>query len=651
MSFTRLALLVATAVVGSFSVMTSSFVGLVMTLVLAVLTFRNLDHIAVSDNNQAISSHTIFWSLSTGAVVCSILAAIVSIRPGTNLLAFALWATAVSFITIGAWRHDNLQFSLRTRLAQLRHRPLALEIGGVLLLTLFALALRAWDLAHYPPVIHGDEGEMGVFALNILKGTYYPIFGTSPYFGLPYLFNYLQAGSLALFGRDEVGLRMLSALFGTACVPYLYLLGRIGWGRLGGAVAGWLMSVSHLHIHYSRMAAIFIPSVFCMILVLLLLAYLNERALAQRTSTPAGTGQEMPVTPYVEMTLCVAIGLVIGFGQYFYYASRVIPIIAAPIILYLLIHKRISFRQVILIGLAVVVAYAPLAAHYVTNPIAFFGRLSDVSVFREGGVKHTLGPNAVLPRDLVPLLNLQLRRILGLFVRGGDAGSFYTPQFPAFDLLTSLLLWLGVGVALTRARRYHEFAALVWLGLGIILGGVFTIDAPSAQRLLIVIPAVYLLGGICVARSWQLITKLTRVQLRLAALPLLAIAAGWGLLTNYTIYFGEYARLASGSHPIVIARELLKQPQPYEAYLMSTPVMFPDHGTIKFAADGIPLHNLETVDELPPPGLSTKSTLIIALAHRVNDLKAIETRYPGGVETTYKDALDRIVYVTYRIEP
>ena len=59
---------------------------------------------------------------------------------------------------------------------------------------------------------------------------------------------------------------MLSALVGTACVPLLYVVTREGWGRLAGFVAAWLMAVSHLHIHYSRLGFIFIESVAAMLL-------------------------------------------------------------------------------------------------------------------------------------------------------------------------------------------------------------------------------------------------------------------------------------------------------------------------------------------------------------------------------------------------
>lgn len=41
-----------------------------------------------------------------------------------------------------------------------------------------AFALRAYDLQHYPPPVHGDEGEMGMLALRVLDGDGLPPFAT-----------------------------------------------------------------------------------------------------------------------------------------------------------------------------------------------------------------------------------------------------------------------------------------------------------------------------------------------------------------------------------------------------------------------------------------------------------------------------------------
>jgi len=48
-------------------------------------------------------------------------------------------------------------------------------VGGF---TVLAFALRAYGLQHYPPPVHGDEGEMGMLALRVLDGDGLPPFAT-----------------------------------------------------------------------------------------------------------------------------------------------------------------------------------------------------------------------------------------------------------------------------------------------------------------------------------------------------------------------------------------------------------------------------------------------------------------------------------------
>lgn len=66
-------------------------------------------------------------------------------------------------------------------------------------------------------------------------------------------------------------------MLGIATVPLVYVFGRLAWGPLAGAMAAWLMAVSHLHIHYSRMGQIFGFSDLLMVLLLVLLALVYER--------------------------------------------------------------------------------------------------------------------------------------------------------------------------------------------------------------------------------------------------------------------------------------------------------------------------------------------------------------------------------------
>jgi 4-amino-4-deoxy-L-arabinose transferase-like glycosyltransferase len=621
---------------------------LLATLALTAMAFHGQNEPSMSlDEASLPPASKLLWTwlkshfpfvLGAGATIVSGLATWLIRRSEWNPAAYGLWALSLTLIGMAALAHDRVRFQPGLSLAALRRREVVLETGSVATVTAMAFILRAYDLAHFPPPMHGDEGEMGLMALQILEGPdKLPFFATG-WLDHPTLFHYLQAASMVVFGKDEVGLRMLSAIFGAACVPLIYLIGRMGWGKPAGFTAAWLMAVSHLHIHFSRIGLNNIESVFGMILFMLLLTRIWKRGECEQKATTS-------LWPFVSG------GLVAGLSQYFYYGSRLIPVVATPLLLVLWRRKRVTTEQLLALVLAALIAFAPLGGFYLTHGASFTNRIRRVSVLREENLKHILGPDAVWPRDLPTLLKVQVERNLGFFMRDGDASSFYLRDIPAFDGLTVVLLWLGLGAALTRVRRYHELALLSWFGLGILFAGILTNDSPNAPRLIVMAPSVYLLGGVFVHRARQLLTEAARVRLDGMGMLILGIGMTLTLLANVHLYFVDYARQAPGLAPIMVAREMSIEPERYQAYLMGSPILFVEHGVIRFIARRAHAHNLDNPSMLSSFDLQGQGLLVIALAHRVNELKAIEAHFPGGVTTSYSDPLGRLIYVAYRLPP
>ena len=561
------------------------------------------------------------------AVIATISAALIAQFDPANPAANYLWLLALTLFAFAAIRHDGLAApGLR---AVFLKRSVWAELALVVFIAFAAFVLRAYDLRTYPPVMHGDEGEMGVIALGILAGKTPPLFEASPFFSLPYVFNYLQAATLALFGQDETGLRMLSVLFGTACIPLLYAIGRAGWGRVGGASAAWLMAVSHLAIHYSRLGFIFIESVFGMLLMMWLFTRVHQRI--------AGDAR---------IGLFVAIGLTMGLAQYMYYASRVMPIIAAPLLLYLWREQKVSVTQLAITILAALVAFAPLGAYSLSHLDVFLDRVGFVSILRPENVQHTLGPAAALPAAALPLFQFQLTHLFQLFAHGGDSGGFYFQSIPAFDPLTSVLFWLGLGLALAQAHRYHEFALLAWFSLGLTFGGILTIDAPSAQRLMVMVPTVYLLGGVCIARTWQTMARISGWRRARPVVLAVGVAALLLLAVNVEAYFVDYYGGTQGREPNLLAHLMDAEAPPVNFFLLGAPILYSNHGAIKFLAYGIPLADIPDASHFhPQPGAAA---LIFATPNHQDDLKLIAAQYSGGSETQYRDPLDRLFLLTFR---
>ena len=484
----RLLYFILALIAGVVGYITNNLIGFVAAVIFLALTFNGLsdtpaplsetqpvDDKLLKAALQWMQTHSAFM-LGVIAALCSALAAWISTRDEFSVIAIYLWLASLALLMLTALRHDRIGLpQWHAALTALRHRALALEVMMVVVLTLIAFALRAHDLDHYPPPMHGDEGEMGLMALRVLEGKPPLAFFGTFWLDHPSLFHYVQAIAVMLFGPTETGLRMLSAIFGAACVPLLYLIGRVGWGRLAGLTAAWLMTVSHLHIHYSRIALNNIESVFGMILLILLIALARERGtrawLAEAYAAPRPRNffaSPSPETDQMEtaraarvnalntLALYVGAGLVMGFSQYMYYGSRLMPIVIAPLLLVMWREKTASAKQIAALVITALIVFAPLGVYYLNHQAAFFNRMNGVSILREQNLKQRLGPDASLPKDALPLLRVQAESNLSFFVRNGDASSFYLEDIPGFDMLTAVLIWLGLGMALTRARRYHR---------------------------------------------------------------------------------------------------------------------------------------------------------------------------------------------------
>ncbi len=482
-----------------------------------------------------------------------------------------------------------------------------------------------------------------------------PLFTTS-FLDHPTLFHYVQAGAMLLFGETEIGLRMLSVIFGALCIPLIYAIGRVGWGRVAGVMAGWLMMTSHLHLHYSRIALNNIQSVWFTILFMLMLMLIYESDPAETIADPADVepGAQAAQSGTVDRPLLpiMLAGLAIGVGQYFYYGSRLMPVVSVPLFLFLGWKKRINVTQIVFLLLTVLVAGAPLIAHYSKNIPAFINRMRGVSIFNAEGMAHALGATAVWPQDIPRLLWEQLIRNLNFFVQGGDASAFYLNGLPVFDPLTVIFFWLGLGVVFASVRRFHEFGLLIWFSFGLLLAGVLTNDAPNGPRLIIVVSVVFVVGGLFLQKIYQLFAQVWPQSRQYLAVILCGSVAAATFYLNFNAYFVEYAHQRPALMPISIAHEMDDEKQDYSAYLLGAPNFFVEYGTIRFIARVAETHNLDAVSQLDQIALDPikgKGLLFFILPHRAAELPKIMARFPKGTQVDRFDPLNRLLYTVYRV--
>jgi len=341
-----------------------------------------------------------------------------------------------------------------------------------------------------------------------------------------------------------------------------------------------------------------------------------------------------------------------GLSQYFYYGSRLIPVLAGPLLLLLWFKRRLTVAQITILAVATFVAYAPLAGHYSQSLPAFLNRTKGVSVISPEGMAHTLGPQAVWPKDLPQLVWEQLKRNMAFFASDGDRSAFYMTDLGAFDPITIALFWLGLGVLLARIKRFEEFTIFLWWGVGLLLAGVVTNDAPNGPRLVVITTTVYIIGGIFLQRAFNFVQGVWPVGSRWGALYGGLLLAAITLQLNFTTYFTTYARYTPNTLAISMAHDIRDWGTEYQVYLFGAPHLYADYSTLRFIAAGTERYNADLAEQLPAPAdlqAEGQGLLAIFLPHRLADLEQVMIRFPGGIREERTNLLGNLLYVTYRI--
>jgi 4-amino-4-deoxy-L-arabinose transferase-like glycosyltransferase len=621
-----------------------------------------LENETVSYDKPEISSDRLILTIALFiyAVLFGIGAIYFSKNPGFDILSLVLWLIFIVLIISAGIIFDRVKpFAWLKRIknfSPVSRRRLVIEISIISVITAVALALRVTHLDLYPHVMHGDEGETGMDALRVLGfGDPLPPFGVG--WGLlPNLLYYMVAVSIKIFGRNEIGVRMISALFGVACVPLVYLIGRKFWGKLAGFSGAWLVSVNHFSIHYSRIGLNIIEATFFMLLFILLFLVPNSRDLSEQDQEPNNADISSLLKNKFSIIPHIVVGLICGLAQYMYLGSRLIVLVALPLYAFLLIKKRINIIQVAVVALTAILVFAPLGTYYLQHPIDFTGRMETVSIFNPDNIKNIYGQNATLTNSLGLIIKNQFTRNLNFYLQAGDGSSFYDGSLPAFDFITAFLFWLGLGVVFSRPQRLPEMTLILWFVLGLIFGGVLTNDSPTGSRLLISTPAIFIIGGVFVQRTWNILNdffkKIPNVNISLgwliSPMVICVLIATLGINMNY--YFVVYPKSMVTILPITLTKEIILDSPVDHVYILGDGDIYANHGTIRFLAGENSAMNLQKIEDLPALVKDGKGVTVLATFSHFEEINSLKSIYPQG-EMSEKYVLGNLIFVKYRIPP
>jgi 4-amino-4-deoxy-L-arabinose transferase-like glycosyltransferase len=492
------------------------------------------------------------------------------------------------------------------------------EVVALLALTIAAFVLRFVAIDTIPNNISGDEGEMGMVAREVLAGQHTDPFITG-WLSHPMMWFFLQALSLHLFGDDIGGLRMLSVLIGTATIPAFYGFARLLHGRTTALLAATLMTVYHLHVHYSRYALNNIADgLFGMV-------FFGALFYGWRKRSPVGFALA---------------GVALGVAQHFYMGTRLFIVLFAVVLLHQFVTNwRYLLRlrwYLALLAVGVVLGFGPLLSHYIQRPDTFTARM-DVM-----GITGEWVQNQIKGREPVDFMREQVHYSFGAFTLEPERDDAqYNPGIPLLDAVSSVWLFFGLGVVLLRWRRVDMVLLLAWLVGTAFFGGVLFWKPPSSARYVTTAPALCLLIALAIGQFALIVQRSMRLSPRsvpvigaLLVLPLLV----WNLHFYFQV-FTPRPNFATTEMSNEIGTYLARQSDGVYVYFLGGKTYF-NHGPIRFLAPDVPgtdlREPLDDLDTLPPVPARHRPMFILA-PQRYGELERITRRYPEGVLYAPKD--------------
>src|SRR5581483_1291777 len=513
------------------------------------------------------------------------------------------------------------------------------------LIVLFGLILRLVRLESVPSLFHGDEAELGLNALSIAQGLpdAPPFFGTG-WLSQPTFHMYFDALAIKAFGATIFALRIVPALWGTLGLIVIYFVGRELVNSRTGLFAAALAAAAPIDLQASRMS---FHTEEVVVLGAIAIGALARGVRLARVRVGAREESFWDSSPAISFAIS---GIAAGLAQYFYFSSRLVPLLLGVIGIYALLRWR-SSSKALMRGAAVavtgfVLVTLPVLVYYDSTPQASGSdRFVTLLIFN-----HVADAEAqVHVQTAWALVLVEFRDALAQFFTRPDSSEYAPFGAPILIAPMAALLVGGLLLAVRRLDDFGKFSLFAWFWITLIVGNVVILFAPMTARIVGLLPAVFILGGMAI--DWFLRKSAPLGQPGTMRWPQLATGL---LLAGITVssiddYFLVY--FASNPNPPISAYARFVQQLPGDVYVYNLfDGLYFGHGSIRYLG-----HGLKGEDLLDPPAQ------LPALVPKANHLAFVvfpkwsgllgqlQTRFPGGAEQTVMNGKDP-VFTTYVVD-
>jgi hypothetical protein len=312
--------------------------------------------------------------------------------------------------------------------------------NGLFIVILLAAAfLRLYRLDEIPPGVTHDEADTGYF-VEVVYRTGRPSQVETPY-GYAYkpFSMYLGALFMALFGTNDLALRLHTVFLGMLLVVFTYLWARRSFGLAVGLGSAALVAVSYWTISMSRVALNIssAPPLFAGAVYFLWRALNGDK---KRLWWAWG-----------------AFVLLLTASFYAYESALAASISLGLLFVYLAAFHRPLFRRHVLPFIGALFLVGLLVAPHLLDP-GSWGRTNTLS----GPVREAMQGN------LEPLMGNAVGALATFSFSGDSFVTYNLPGRPIFDPITSLFFYGGIVLCLWRWKRPAYAFTLMWMAAGLV---------------------------------------------------------------------------------------------------------------------------------------------------------------------------------------
>lgn len=551
-----------------------------------------------------------------------------------NLAAGITWLLGLSLFLVacspGGW------LSRPTRLKETLHRHWLglLLITGILVAGLFA---RLYELDQIP--VEQDEGQFGIDVLELMEGEKsFHLFGTARFDLHPAVFPHLQAASMAVFGKNTVGLRVPSVIVGSLNLLLMYLLARRMFGHGLALVAVTLFAFVPAHLAFSRTGTydmIVVPFAITPVL------YFLYRGLHSRR-----------IWDYAAAGVSFGLGLWLDYDN----KSMVLIAIVGVVFLYLVATRwhywRSEYPKLGIFLAGAVIVMLPVWSTYAHTHQLWGDMTRGRFIFSPsnlGHVQHVLGTS-----DTILIIARQVERSIFGLNHFGDSSPFAVPsQHGMLDSLTAIFFFIGLAYTVWRWREPRYGIVLLSWGVGL-QATIWSINPPSFNRLAMVLPPTCLMAAIGMERIGRTWAKMLHWDRGIYLGVIAALLLGNTSYTNLSAYFSPESIPSLWKEMAEVGRAIKVWSPEYDIYYLGAPWVYArGYGTILFHSQRTSLSAMDVGDVrtvVPLREEATRDVAFIIAPRHFGDLDYIQEHYPHGVlKEWYDEYRDRVYLKAYLV--